>query len=445
MRFIMKILFLLLFCLPLTTVAQTKVAVVKLLRGEVDVLTIGKTTKLKMNDWVSEGAVIKTAEKSFVKLIFTDKSQMNVGPNSEMKIETFSGKDSGVIDLVKGKIRSQVTKDYLQIKDKDKSKLFIKTTNAVMGVRGTDFMISTNGSSTSTILFEGEIVFNRLTERGSLPSSKLEEIVDRGVRMFPGEFSVMDRERTMPTVPALLNIQQREKLESNKDFNADRSPSNSTGNESVKSVVPGGLTGEAVANNSEILKTEVTQAVEVDLKKNVSPASASPEGYVKGDAVKPANGSYVHVESGVIIPPGPGSILDNNTNTYIPGQETGIVGGDGSYIPPKNVEITDDGKILVALPDGSGNIRVQEVEKPVPIVSLINVPINQIGEVLLTNPTLINPEKVVDNDILNGTFAPSGVTDLSNDQLNQSGGFTGVNDPTRTSGPVDATIVVKPQ
>ena len=34
--------------------------------------------------------------------------------NSEMKIESFSGKDSGVIDLVKGKIRSQVTKDYLQ-------------------------------------------------------------------------------------------------------------------------------------------------------------------------------------------------------------------------------------------------------------------------------------------------------------------------------------------
>lgn len=426
------------------TFAQTKVAVVKLLRGEVDVLTLGKTTKLKVNDWVTEGSVIRTAEKSFVKLIFTDKSQMNVGPGSEMKIETFSGKDSGVIDLVKGKIRSQVTKDYLQIKDKDKSKLFIKTTNAVMGVRGTDFMISTNGTSTSTILFEGEIVFNRLSERGSLPSSRLEEIVDRGVRVFPGEFSVMDAGRPMPTVPALLNIQQREKLENNKDFNADRTPSNSNKIETTKSVVPAGLTGDVVANNSEILKTEVAQATEVDLKKNSSPASTNPEGYVKGDAVKPANGSFVHVDSGVIIPPGPGSILDNNTNTYIPGQETGTVAGDGSYIPPKNVEITADGKILVALPDGSGNVRVQEVEKPVPIVSLINVPINQIGEVLTTNPTLINTETVVDNDILNGTFSPSGVTDLSNDQLNQTGGFTGINDPTRVSGKIDTTVIVVP-
>ncbi len=95
----------------LSAFAQTKVAVVKLIRGEADVLTLGKTTKLKVDDWVENGSVVKTAEKSFVKLVFIDKSQMNVGPNSEMKIESFTGKDSGVIDLVKGKIRSQVTKD----------------------------------------------------------------------------------------------------------------------------------------------------------------------------------------------------------------------------------------------------------------------------------------------------------------------------------------------
>jgi hypothetical protein len=184
--------------------AQTKVAIVKLIRGEADVLTLGKTTKLKVDDWVQNGDVIKTAEKSFVKLIFVDKSLMNVGPKSEMKIESFAGKDSGVIDLVKGKIRAQVTKDYLQIKDRDKSKLFIKTPNAVMGVRGTDFMISTNGTNTATVLFEGEIVFNKLDSREDLSSSRLEEIVDRGVKIYPGEFSVMEANRPLPTVPSRL-------------------------------------------------------------------------------------------------------------------------------------------------------------------------------------------------------------------------------------------------
>jgi hypothetical protein len=246
-----------------TVLSQSKVAVVKLLRGDVDVLTLGKTTKLKTNDWVESGAVIKTAEKSFVKLIFLDKSQMNVGPNSEMKIESFTGKDSGVIDLVKGKIRSQVTKDYLQIQDKDKSKLFIKTQNAVMGVRGTDFIISTNGKNTSTVLFEGEIVFNKLDQRGEIASSKLEEIVDRGVRMFPGEFSVMEENRPMPTVPSLLNIQQRVHLEKNEDFDSDRSPSNAKV-ETTKSVVPEGLNGMQVSNNSETLKSEVAQVVSAD-------------------------------------------------------------------------------------------------------------------------------------------------------------------------------------
>lgn len=145
-----------------------------------------------------------------MKLIFIDKSQMNIGPNSEMKIEKFDGKDSGVIDLVKGKIRSQVTKDYLQIQDRDKSKLFIKTPNAVMGIRGTDFMIATNGKNTSAVLFEGEVVFNRLDARGISNSRRLEDIVDRGVRMFPGEFSVVEANRNQPTIPSLLNVRQRE-------------------------------------------------------------------------------------------------------------------------------------------------------------------------------------------------------------------------------------------
>lgn len=43
--------------------AAKKVAVVKLLRGDVNVLTLGKTTKLSANEWVEDGAIIKTAGK----------------------------------------------------------------------------------------------------------------------------------------------------------------------------------------------------------------------------------------------------------------------------------------------------------------------------------------------------------------------------------------------
>ena len=406
--------------------AQTKVAVVKLLRGEVDVLTIGKTTKLKVSDWVTEGSVIRTAEKSFVKLIFIDKSQMNVGPGSEMKIETFSGKDSGVIDLVKGKIRSQVTKDYLQIKDQAKSKMFIKTQNAVMGVRGTDFLISTNGSNTSTILFEGEIAFNKLEQRGDLNSAKLEEIVDRGVRMYPGEFSVMDNGRVMPTVPSLLNIQQREKLEKNQNFDSNRTPSN-TQAQSTKTVVPAGLSGNMVGNNVETLKNEVAQISTVtEPTKIVNPSSSDPEGYVKGNMIKPANGSFVHVDSGIIIPPGPDAVLDSNTNTYIPGQDSGNVAPDGTFIPPKNVEITNDGKILVAVSEG-GSMVVKEVPAPEPIVTSVSVSLGDLAQVVSSGGVLPQP----------GTVLPPP------ERFVPSGGIQGINDPTRLGDKIDVIINVR--
>lgn len=345
--------------------AEKKVAIVKVLKGDVDVLTLGKTSKLKVEDWVEAGAVVKTAEKSFVKLVFIDKSQMNIGPSSEMKIEKFGEKDSGVIDLVKGKIRSQVTKDYLQM-DRNKSKLFIKTPNAVMGVRGTDFMISTNGQSTSTVLFEGAISFNRLDNRGETNTGKLEDIVDRGVNIQPGEFSVADKVHPLPTVPAVLNVGQREALEKNKTFEADRSPGNSANKAPERSIVPPGLSGEQVSNNSSTLKTEIANAAPV----KDAPAPSSAQGFVSGDSVKPTNGSFLHLESGLIIAPPPGSVFDPNTNSYIATGTAGTVSSTGEYVPPKNVEITPDQKILVASVDPkTGQTVVKEVAPPPPVMA----------------------------------------------------------------------------
>lgn len=428
--------------------AQSKVAVVKLLRGEADVMTIGKTTKLKVDDWLEAGSVVKTAEKSFVRLVFIDKSTMNISANSEMKIEQFSGKDSGVIDLVKGQIKSTVTKDYLQMKQ-DKSKLFIKTQNAVMGVRGTEFDIITNGKSTVTVLHEGEIVFNRLDERGKISSERLEQIVDAGVRLLPKDFSVMDSTRIMPTVPARMNPSQLEALQKADGSSDDRSPSNSKPDTSVKSVVPEGLSGATVSNNSETLKSEVgqvTAAQDAGATASAStdkPAasSADAEGYVKGNLIKPANGSFVHLASGTIIPPPPNAVLDSNTNTYIAGAETGTVGADGSFIPPKNVEITSDGKVLVAVTDSTGKVVVKEVPPPAPVVAATNttlsamtttvVPVSGTPMTGTTTTTATTSDIPLPQPGMDTRFAPTG-------------GIINVNDPTRQSTLIDTTIIVNP-
>lgn len=342
-------------------VAGRKVAVVKLLKGDVDVLTLGKTSKLKVEDWVEDGSVVKTAEKSFVKLLFVDKSQMNIGPSSEMKIEKFGEQDSGVIDLVKGKIRSQVTKDYLQM-DRNKSKLFIKTPNAVLGVRGTDFLVSTNGITSSAILFEGAISFNKLQARGELNTNRLEDIVDRGVAIRPGEFSVVDRVHPLPTVPAVLNIQQRQLLEKNPTFEA-RSPGNTSSEvKSDRSIVPAGLAGEVVSNNTPSLTSEVPE-----LKKgNDSGSSSDAKGFVGANQLKPANGSALHIASGSIFKPVAGSPYDKNTNSFVGDESFTPI---GELDPGKNKEITDDGKIFERRVDPvTKREEVREVVKEIPVI-----------------------------------------------------------------------------
>ncbi len=323
--------------------AQSKVAQVKMLRGEA---SIKDGAKLTQDQWVSSGVVIVTQEKSFVRLMFIDKSQMNIGPNSEMKIEQFGGGDAGVIDLVKGKIRSQVSKDYLQQKDKDKSKIFIKTPNAVMGIRGTDFMISTNGINTSAVLFEGEVVFEKLAPNAGsgFNTDRLEAIVDRGVRIMPGEFSVVEAARPNPTVPSLLNVQQVETLEKNQDF------SESTANESAKatkSTVPGGLSGAAVANTSTVLNKELEQTgVKGDLAVAVKADAETAKGYANEAGVKPTSGSMLHVDSGVVIAPPKDAVFDSNSGTFIASSSSGAIDKSGSFVAPAGMAITDKGEVF---------------------------------------------------------------------------------------------------
>lgn len=312
-----------------------KAALVKILKGDARAIQNGAEVKLKANDWIDGGATLKTAEKSFVKLVFIDKSQMNVGPGSEIKIERFQNKDAGVIDLVKGKIRSQVTKDYLQINGKDRSKLFIKTANAVMGIRGTDFMITTNGKNTAAILFEGEVVFNHLKDRKITDSAQLDQIVDAGVRMFPGEFSAVGADMSAPTVPALLNVHQREKLEKNANFDKNDSVAKAS-----KSIVPAGLSGNVVASKPNI---EADKNDDGKVR-----ASVNPEGFVKEGQVKPVNGSFVHIDSATVIAPGKDARLDSNSNTFIASDKSGTVTADGSYVPPKGIDIKESGQIIVS-------------------------------------------------------------------------------------------------
>ena len=112
-----------------------------------------------------------------------------------MKIKEFPKSDAGIIQLMKGQIRSKVTKDYMNMKDKNKSKLFIKTKTAAMGVRGTDFQVNYNpiNEATSLVTFEGNVVMAQLTNLGEMAvtQNNLEQVVssDQAVSVKKGQYS----------------------------------------------------------------------------------------------------------------------------------------------------------------------------------------------------------------------------------------------------------------
>lgn len=321
------------------------VAIVKMVRGKALTLAPnGEKNPIKKGMWLKEGAIIKTDKRAFVRLSFIDKSSMNIGPASELKIEKFSKKDAGVINVLTGKIRSQVTKDYLNM-DKDKSKLYVKSKNAVMGVRGTDFLFSTNKKTgaTTTVLFEGSIVFNKIGAKDN--RKDLETIVKKGRFIKPGEVSVAMKSKPKPTVPAKLNSKQFSKLMKNADFKVAKAQKM----KKVKSKVPPGLSGRVVAGDADTLKQEIQKVVKVKVNTNIpEPDKANIEatkGFVKGDDVRPADGTMVHIDSGIIIPPSSDAVFDRNAGEWV-SNTSGDINAAGEYIPPQDFNISDEGKLL---------------------------------------------------------------------------------------------------
>lgn len=355
-----------------------EVAKVKVKRGIANVVAPdGTSTELKKDMWVKEGSIIKTGEKSFVKLSFIDKSSMNVGPKSELKIEKFSKEDAGVINVLTGKIRSKVTKDYLKM-DKDKSKLFVRSKSAVMGIRGTEFMFTANakaGTSTA-VLFEGSVVFNKLNKGDNIKN--LEAIVNKGTPIKPGQFSVASQKMAKPTVAAKLSSKQLGSLAGNAEFK-EVSP-DAKNAKKIKSVVPPGLSGDAVMGGNEQLEAEIAKVVKVkvETKGGAEPevAAAAVEnakGFANGDEVQPAAGSMVDIDSGVIIPPPADSVFDPNTGEFVSNSMGGIA-PTGEYLPPEGMQITETGDMIKQTEAGETVKVVVEIKPPDEIKPLDEAP-----------------------------------------------------------------------
>ncbi|MBI2606960.1 MAG: FecR domain-containing protein [Deltaproteobacteria bacterium] len=117
-----------------------KIAVVN---GEVRIISSKPGDKgriTKPGDAIANDDTIQTASGASAKVLFSDQSMIDVGSNSSFKVSDYAlkaGEDrTGTFSLLYGKIRSLITK-----KVGPQGKVEYRAGGAVMGVRGTEFVV----------------------------------------------------------------------------------------------------------------------------------------------------------------------------------------------------------------------------------------------------------------------------------------------------------------
>ena len=214
------------------------------------------------SDKVSAGSTVITGQRSFVRLLFPDNTQLNIGPDTTMRIEPSKPGEASIVSLVGGQIRAKVTKDPLlnQGNSGAKEKMVIKTKTAAMGIRGTDFNVSFNPQNniTALITFEGNVAMTRL-DPGTNPFSALQS--GRGVQSVgAGQFSGVQPDLPQASIPVKISPSQLETLKGNDSFQG-------LGESAKKqdigaSPVPPGVDPKGFASGSEraLQETEIGRA-----------------------------------------------------------------------------------------------------------------------------------------------------------------------------------------
>lgn len=230
------------------------VATVLLMKGTVNEINPnGESKVLTQGSWVKEKSKVTTGPGSFAKLLFMDKSSINVGPNSAMEVTHFQKKEPGVISLIKGQIRSKVEKNLLsESKTKKESTFFVKTKGAAMGVRGTDFVAThepdTNATGLDVISGTVAMVNTAGFESGQLDIKTMDQMlnsptavkVGQGMRTNvaspanppkkPQEIpkkeldNMKKNENALPKTSAITEVKKEEKKEEKKEDKKKEEP-----------------------------------------------------------------------------------------------------------------------------------------------------------------------------------------------------------------------------
>ena len=128
-----------------TSAAAAEIGQIKVSRGQVTVERKGEVLPGKMGLRLESADVIETGADGSVGITMADNSLLSAGPNSILSLERFDFDPASN----QGKFDAQLTQGSLAVVSGKMAKqspdaMTVRTPSAILGVRGTEFVVSAN-------------------------------------------------------------------------------------------------------------------------------------------------------------------------------------------------------------------------------------------------------------------------------------------------------------
>lgn len=335
----------LLFSSPLFA-AKTPIASVAKIRGNVTKLLPGalEATVLEAGDQLPEDTSIVTGPKSFVKIVFIDKSELNMGPESKIVISEMNPNEQvGIISLLKGRIRTEVEKSQ-RPNSQNQNKFYIRTRTAALGVRGTDFQTIYNPENRMTSL---------LTYKGAVAMAKVDDSTHQ--RFETSETKVVRDDVTkapeIQKVPGKMideKTELKKVLASNDVVIVPPGQSSFSSQALKKSSLPVKISPvqlNALYKNTEFNEKNLVNLKSAEMDKAVEPVIAVAPQAAPADGLynakngdfAPRAGGFIDEATGLYVAPEAGSTFDSKNGVYVSEKSGEIDADTGQYVAPKGL------------------------------------------------------------------------------------------------------------
>jgi hypothetical protein len=281
---------------------------------------------VKKGDILPEDTSIVTSAKSFVKVVFEDKSSMNVGPKSKIIISKLPKKKANMVNLLTGIIKAEVNKNS---KKNTETKMLVKTRTAVMGVRGTKFQSTYNPTNKATSL---------VTVEGNVAMIKVEDEPKQVKQIEANTENITDSIAEKPRLN-LDDVDQVDSLfkESKNVVEVPAGRYSGVGETINQPTVPVKI---APKQYDAIAKSMGSKKKAKDVMK-VTKSDPAPEGFenkLTGE-VAPKAGGIIDFSTGIYVAPAATAELDKKTGTFESKQIGKVNKITGDYIPPSGIKI----------------------------------------------------------------------------------------------------------